>query len=85
VDETGVQIRAASEEAEGYRAKISEIKRSMGHHDNTVKDLRKRLDTILFRIKKLQDYINEVQEKAMRDTQYCPTFFQLSLPQPTHL
>lgn len=69
VDETGAQIRAATAEVETYRTQIGEIKRGMSHHQNTVKDLRKRRDELALRIRKLQEFISDVQEKAMRDTQ----------------
>lgn len=70
VDETGARIRAANEDAETYRAKMAEIKRDMNHHENKIKDLRKRRDVVTLRIKKLQDFIEQVQEQALRDTQY---------------
>lgn len=71
MDETGAQIRAATAEVETYRTQIGEIKRGMSHHQNTVKDLRKRRDEVAQRIRKLQEFISDVQEKAMRDTQYA--------------
>jgi chromosome segregation ATPase len=79
VDETTAHVQTANKEIEVYRVKIAEIKRGMNHQENKVKDLRKRRDTVMTRIKKLRDYIQEVQEKAMRDTQYHhhPPYFIL--------
>jgi len=79
VDETGAHIRKANEEAEAHRAKITELRRTISQHQSKVKDLSTRRDAMTKRIKKLQDFINEVQEKAMRDTQYLPLPFASSL------